>query len=93
MKVVGGLAAAFIVSLPITAYGFDYYDQRKINETLLEGQNVKTSTDYFERKDITGLLSSKISPSNEKNKNYYIISGVKGVGKTTFCYAFYKKSI
>ena len=90
MKVVGGLAAAFIVSLPIAAYGFDYYDQRKINETLLEGQNVKTSTDYFERKDITGLLSSKISPSNEKNKNYYIISGVKGVDKTTSVMHFTK---
>ena len=90
MKVVGGLTAAFIVSLPITAYGFDYYDQWKVNETLLEGQNIKTSTDYYERTDITGLLSSKISPSNKKEKNYYIISGVKGVGKTTSVIHFTK---
>jgi hypothetical protein len=90
MKVVGGLTAAFIVSLPITAYGFDYYDQWKINKTLLEGQNVEASTDYYERTDITGLLSSKISPSNKKEKNYYIISGVKGVGKTTSVMHFTK---
>ena len=64
MKVVGGLTAAFIVSLPIAAYGFDYYDQRNINETLIQGQNVEESTDYYERTDITELLSSKISPSN-----------------------------
>jgi Cdc6-like AAA superfamily ATPase len=83
MKVVGGLTAAFIVSLPIAAYGFDYYDQRNINETLIQGQNVEASTDYYERTDISELLSSKISPSNKKEKNYYIISGVKGVGKTT----------
>jgi hypothetical protein len=83
IKVVGGLAATFIASLPIAAYGFDYYDQWNINETLIQGQNVEASTDYYERTDITELLSSKISPSNKKEKNYYIISGVKGVGKTT----------
>ena len=83
IKVVGGLAAILIASLPITVYGFDNYDQWNINETLLEGQNVEASTDFYERKDITGLLSSKISPSNKMEKNYYIISGVKGVGKTT----------
>ena len=94
IKVAGGLAAAFIAasiaSLPIAAYGFDYYDQRKVNENLIQGQNVEASTDYYERKDITGLLSSKISPSNKKEKNYYIISGVKGVGKTTSVMHFTK---
>jgi signal recognition particle GTPase len=90
MKVVGGLTATFIVSLPIVAYGFDYYDQRNINETLIQGQHVEASTDYYERIDITGLLSSKISPSNKKEKNYYIISGVKGVGKTTSIIHFTK---
>jgi len=90
IKVVGGLAAAFIVSFPIAAYGFDYYDQWNINETLIQGQNVEASTDYYERRDITELLSSKISPSNKKEKNYYIISGVKGVGKTTSVMHFTK---
>ena len=90
IKVVGGLTAAFIVSLPITAYGFEYYDQRNINGNLIQGQNVEASTDYYEREDITGLLSSKISPSNKKEKNYYIISGVKGVGKTTSVMHFTK---
>jgi len=90
MKVIGGLTAAFIVSLPITAYGFDYYDQWKINETLLEGQNIETKPNYYERTDITGLLSSKISPSNKDEANYYIISGVKGVGKTTSVIHFTK---
>jgi len=93
IKVVGGLALTFIASIPTVAYGFDYYDQWNINETLLEGQNVKASTDYYEREDITGLLSSKISPSNKKGKKYYIISGVKGVGKTTSVIHFTKKSI
>ena len=87
IKVVGGLAAAFIAafiaSLPIAAYGFDYYDQWNINEILIQGQNVETKPNYYERKDIIGLLSSKISPSDKDEANYYIISGVKGVGKTT----------
>ena len=90
MKVVGGLTAAFIVSLPIAAYGFDYYDQRNINETLIQGQNVETKPNYYERRDITELLSSKISPSDKDEANYYIISGVKGVGKTTSVMHFTK---
>ena len=90
IKVVGGLAAAFIVSLPIAAYGFDYYDQWNINETLIQGQNVETKPNYYERKDITELLSSKISPSDKDEANYYIISGVKGVGKTTSVMHFTK---
>jgi hypothetical protein len=89
IKVVSGLALTFMASLPIAAYGFDHYDQLNINETLLQGQNVEASTDYYERKDITELLSSKISPSNKKKK-YYIISGVKGVGKTTSVMHFTK---
>jgi len=85
IKIFNGLTLTFIVSLPIVAYGFgfDYYDQWNINETLIQGQNVETSTDYYERKDITELLSSKISPSDQMESNYYIITGVKGVGKTT----------
>jgi Cdc6-like AAA superfamily ATPase len=90
IKVVSGLALTFIASLPIAAYGFDYYDQLNINETLLQGQNVKTKPDYYERKDITELLSSKISPSNKDEGKYYIISGVKGVGKTTSVMYFTK---
>jgi Cdc6-like AAA superfamily ATPase len=90
MKVVGGLTATFIVSLPIVAYGFDYYDQRNINETLIQGQNVETKPNYYERRDITELLSSKISPSDKDEANYYIISGVKGVGKTTSVMHFTK---
>ena len=90
IKVVGGLAAILIASLPITVYGFDYYDQWNINETLLEGQNVKTKPNYYERTDITGLLTSTISPSNKDEGKYYIISGVKGVGKTTSVMHFTK---
>ena len=76
--------------MPIAPYVFNYYDQWNINETLLEGQNVEASTDYYERKDITGLLSSKISPSDKDEANYYVISGVKGVGKTTSVMQFTK---
>jgi Cdc6-like AAA superfamily ATPase len=90
IKVVSGLALTFMASLPIAAYGFDHYDQLNINETLLQGQNVETKSNYYERKDITELLSSKISPSNKKEKKYYIISGVKGVGKTTSVMHFTK---
>ena len=81
-KVIGGLTAAFIVSLPIVAYGLDYYDQWKINETLLQGQNIETVPNYYERKDVKELLSSTISPSDTNRARYYIISGVKGCGKT-----------
>ena len=35
-KVVGDLAAAFLTSLPIAAYGFDYYDQLNINGILMK---------------------------------------------------------
>ena len=81
-KVICGLTAAFIVSLPVVAYGLDYYDQWKINETLLEGQNIETHRNYYERKDIKELLSSTISPSDNNKASYYIISGVRGCGKT-----------
>jgi hypothetical protein len=81
-KIIGGVTAAFIVSLPIVAYGLDYYDQWKINETLLEGQNIETYRNYYERKDVKELLSSTISPSDINRASYYIISGVKGCGKT-----------
>ena len=90
IKVVSGLALTLLASLPIAAYGFDHYDQLNINETLIQGQNVKTKPNYYERKDITELLSSKISPSDNDEANYYIISGVKGVGKTTSVMHFTK---
>ena len=91
LNIVGGLIAALIVSFPIVAYGTDYYDQWRINETLMQGQHVKIKPNDYERKDISESLASKISPEPQHMQfGYYVITGVKGVGKSTAVKQFTK---
>ena len=81
IKVVGGLAAAFIVSLPIAAYGFDYYDQWNINETLIQGQNVEASTDYLKEEILQNYYHLKYHQVTKRKRITTLLVELKALVK------------
>jgi hypothetical protein len=74
----------FVTSPYLLAFIIDKYDESKVVSVLMNGQNNLVVEEVFARPDVLCFREKLIKPSSPlTSKNYVIISGEHGTGKTS----------